>query len=185
MGPPRVLSVERHPSADIAMLRISAVDAGLIDPFWNYVSNYSYGEEFAAFGYPEDVFGPDASQPVARLFRGHFQRVLRYKSHLGYEYDAAELSIGCPGGLSGGPVYRPAAPVVLTGLVTENLRSTTFLEAVEEIQKDGNVYRKQYQSVLNYGISLLLDRVGAWLDERVPMTTTSIPSGSLGGLLGE
>jgi hypothetical protein len=182
MGPLPVLSAERHPKADIALLRIAHAPDGQVSPFWNHASNYTYGEAFAAFGYPEDTFGPQPGVPVARLFRGHIQRVLHYASPLGYEYDSAELSIGSPAGLSGGPVFRPDAPVVVIGLVTENLQSTTYLEAIEEVQENGAVYRREYQSVINYGMAVLLDRVGDWLDERVPMTTTSIPRGS--GILG-
>lgn len=157
-----------HSTADIAVLRTPHVAEGAVTPFWNYVSNYSYGEEFMSFGYPEDIFGPSSRQPTARLFRGHFQRLLDHKSHLGYRYWAAELNIGCPAGLSGGPVFRPGAPVILTGIVTENLESMTMLHSVEEIQKDGAIVRERFHNVINYGVALLLDHVAPWLEDYVP-----------------
>ncbi len=167
-GPIEVSEILVHPTADIAVLRAPKVAEGAVTPFWSYVSNYSYGEEFMSFGYPEDIFGPSARQPTARLFRGHCQRLLEHRSHLGYQYVASELNIGCPAGLSGGPVFRPGAPVMLTGMVTENLESMTMLHSVEEIQKNGSVIRERYHSVINYGVALLLDRVADWLDSNVP-----------------
>jgi hypothetical protein len=167
-GPIEVTEILVHPTADIAVLRTPKVAEGAVTPFWDYVSNYSYGEEFMSFGYPEDIFGPSTRQPTARLFRGHFQRLLDHKSHLGYAYTAAELNIGCPAGLSGGPVFRPGAVVMLTGLVTENLESMTMLHSVEEIQKDGALVRERFHSVINYGVALLLDRVSDWLNSIVP-----------------
>jgi hypothetical protein len=176
-----VVAVERHPTADIALLRIAQTTAGEITPFWNLNDRYSLGDSFAAFGYTEDTFGPEPRLPVARQFRGHIQRVLRYVSPLGYEYDAAELSIGCPGGLSGGPIYLPNSWAAVVGVVTENLESTTYLQAVDEVQENGEVHHYRHQTMINYGIALLLDDLREWLDARAPMTTTSIPRGS--GLL--
>ena len=167
-GPIEVSEILLHPTADIAVLRTPKVAEGAVTPFWDYVSNYTYGEEFLSFGHPEDIFGPSARQPTARLFRGHFQRILEHNSHLGYAYVAAELNIGCPAGLSGGPVFRPGATVMLTGIVTENLESMTMLHSVEEIQQDGAIVRERYHNVINYGVALLLDRVGDWLNGIVP-----------------
>lgn len=167
-GPVEVSEILRHPCADIAVLRTPKVAEGAVTPFWNYVGNYTYGEEFMSFGYPEDIFGPDARHPTARLFRGHIQRILDHQSHLGYKYVAGELNIGCPAGLSGGPVFRPGAPVMLIGIVTENLESMTMLHSVEEIQKDGSLTRERFHNVISYGVALLLDQVAEWLESMVP-----------------
>jgi hypothetical protein len=43
------------------------------------------------------------------------------------------MSIPAPAGLSGGPLFRPGAPPMVTALVTENLQSTTFLDQIETI----------------------------------------------------
>jgi hypothetical protein len=34
------------------------------------VSNYALGEDFMAYGYPEDVYGPDPQRATPRLFKG-------------------------------------------------------------------------------------------------------------------
>ena len=57
---------------------------------------------------------------------------------------------------------------MLTGLVTENLESTTFLHSVEEVQEDGKILREHYQNVINYGVCLMLDSVRDWLDAYIP-----------------
>ena len=127
-------------------------------------SNFSLGEEFYAFGYPPSVFGPSASEPTARLFTGNFQRFIDHQSHLGYRYIAGEMSIACPQGLSGAPVFRPGAPVMLLGLVTENLQTYTALESVEEVIERGEVRRTEVRNVINYGVTLMLHELQPWLD---------------------
>jgi hypothetical protein len=163
--------VKKHPSADIAIIELSPVENDITEPFWNCVSNYGLAEEFIAFGFPEDIFGEDARIPTARVFKGYFQRFINYRSRFGYTYKAGELNIPCPGGLSGGPLFRPGAFVMLLGLVTENLESTTFLHSVEEIQKDGKILREHYQNVINYGVCLMLDGIKEWLDANIPQRT--------------
>jgi trypsin-like peptidase len=164
-----VREVFRHPKADLAVLVLAGDYVPPIDPFWNYVSNFSWGEDFMAFGFPEDVFGPDGTQPTARLFRGHYQRFMHHRSQVyGFEYNAGEMSIGAPAGLSGGPVFRPRAPVVVTGLVTENHQSTTFLQSVEEHQDGPMTSRSSVHEVIQYGVALLLDSQAEFLDEHVP-----------------
>jgi trypsin-like peptidase len=161
-------SIIKHPTADVAIVTVAEANADPAEAFWDCVSNYSLGEDFFAFGFPENVFGEHSRQPTPRLFKGYFQRFMEYQSYIGYKYKAGELNIPCPGGLSGGPLFRPGAPVMLTGLVTENHESTTFLHSVEEVLKDGNVIREHYQNVINYGVCLMLDSVKDWLDEHIP-----------------
>jgi hypothetical protein len=45
-----VSRVERHVEGDIAVLNAQSPHNSLT-PFWNFVGNYSWGEEFFAFGY--------------------------------------------------------------------------------------------------------------------------------------
>ena len=163
----RAQSVDKHPVADLALITLAEHEADVGEPFWGAVANWSLAEDFLAYGYPEDIFGEDARVPVQRIFKGSFQRFLQYKSRLGFEYVAGEMSIGCPGGLSGGPLFRPAAPVMLLGLVTENHESTTFLHS-EEVEEKGQVTRVRNQNVINYGMCLMLSAVGEWIDARVP-----------------
>lgn len=51
-----VAQVLCHDDADLAILRIPH-DAEPTDPFWGSVGNVALGEEFHAFGYPENVLG--------------------------------------------------------------------------------------------------------------------------------
>jgi hypothetical protein len=172
---PRTLPLETHSVADLQ--RCPGTDLALIvlkgggsnaEPFWDFVGNYELGEGLMAYGYPEDVLGPDQRQATPRLFRGYYQRYFHYHSHLGASYNAGEMSIAAPGGLSGGPVFRPGAFPMVTGVVTENLTSTTLLEAHEEQTMPGLTKRTEYQRVIQYGVSLLLDSHGPWLSEWVP-----------------
>lgn len=162
----RVQSVIRHPAADVAILVTES--SGLSHPFRNYRRRPEVGEEFVAFGYPENVFGVDAREPTARLFRGHYQRFYRHESYLGYAYEAAELSIPAPAGLSGGPVFLETSMDEVVGIVTENLESTTVLESVEEIQAPGKERREVFRKVITYGVAAVLRDIGDWLDSHTP-----------------
>jgi hypothetical protein len=162
-----VQDVHRHPSADVALLRLESNNNDTSQPFLDCVGNFSLGEDFVAYGFPEDVFGKTARKPVPRLFKGYFQRFMPYKSHMGFEYLAGELNIGCPAGLSGGPLFRFGTTAMLMGLVTENHESTTVLHS-EEVQTEGRETHILYRSVINYGICVMLDPLRPWLDSLVP-----------------
>ena len=167
----KALSIQKHPNADIALLRMQEEDMNGVQPFWDCVGNYALGEDFTTYGFPEDISFPkisSASQPTPRLFRGYFQRFFDHHSHLGYRYIAGELNIPCPAGLSGSPLFRLGAPSMLTGMVTENIESTKILDSVEEIQEDGEKYKHIYQKIITYGICLMLHDVRDWLDKNIP-----------------
>lgn len=169
-----------HPEADLAIVRI--VDAPPPDPLFQvpehevgpFRGNLAAavpGTDYVAYGYPEDVFDRAPRRRgravVARTFKGHFQRFLLHRSHLGYAYEAGELSTPCPAGLSGGPLYPADHPGLLFGMVTENLESYTTLEEVEELTKAGEVVRVESRRVITYGIALMLDDVHTWIHERL------------------
>jgi hypothetical protein len=160
-----VSGITRHHTADIAILHLPADTEPKVEPFWDFVSNFGWAEEFLAFGYPEDVFGTTTRQPTPRAFTGNYQRYMTFKSHMGYQYNAGEMSIPAPAGLSGGPVFRPGAHVMVTGMVTENLESTTTLDAVEEVQRDGMLQRTTHRKIITYAVALLLDSHGEWLND--------------------
>ncbi len=164
--------IEKHPRADLALLVLSSAKEG-IEPFWDCVGNFMLGEEFFAYGFPADDIGVEAGNIVERLFKGYFQRFFRYKSFLGYEYLAGELNISCPAGLSGGPMFRPGAFPMLTGLVVENIESATILDSVIEIQDNGTRYKEEQKKVINYGICVMLDPIKEWLDSMIPPRGTS------------
>jgi hypothetical protein len=161
--------VEKHPDADLAILSTTKPLQHNLDPFPDHTSGHEVGEEFVAFGFPEDVFSVENRQPVARLFKGHFQRFFAYSSHQGFRYFAGELSVGCPAGLSGGPVYRANDPVNrVDGVVTENLESSTVLESIEDEESGCEVKRVTYKKVINYGLCVMLYDLKDWLDENAP-----------------
>jgi hypothetical protein len=159
-------AIERHPTADVAVLRIGHwID--IFDSFRDVARTPNLGAEVTAFGYPEDT-GTNGPLPTPRFFRGHVQRRFHHQSHSRYSYDAAELSFGAPGGLSGGPVAGKRSPGLVTAVVAENKKSTTYLETITDVH-DGSVhYREEVHSVINYGICVLLDPLREWLDDVVP-----------------
>jgi hypothetical protein len=105
---------------------------------------------------------------ASRLFTGNYQRFFRHRDLEEREYDAGEMSIPAPAGLSGGPVFRPGAPTMLTGVVTANFDSYTGLEAHDEEDNDGRKRTVQYRRVISYGIALRLAKFSEWLDENIP-----------------
>ena len=152
----RVNEVQRHPTADLAILSLAGPFGGLT-PFADSVGIPGLGLDFWAYGFPEDVFGPAARQPVPRVFRGHFQRGLRFQSKLkaGYSYDAVELSIPAPAGLSGGPLFYSHEPNVVLAVVAEDLESMNLLHSVEETtNRKGVIVREHFHKVIQYGIAV-------------------------------
>lgn len=171
--PRRVEEVTKHSHADLAVLRVA--DGGSVtEPFQRVVLIDALGLDYYAFGYPEDVFGQDTRQPVPRSFTGYFQRFFAYQSRLGYTYQAGEMNIACPGGLSGGPVFSTynVSSGVVYGVVTENLQSFTTLDTIEEIELGGNRSRLTYREVINYGICLMLGAYEDWLRGHIPGLST-------------
>jgi hypothetical protein len=163
-----VTEIVKHPKADIAILRIAGINEREIGYPKNSIFNdKSYGMDVMSCGFPEETsFGK--SVPTGRVFRGYVQRFLNYKSHLGYEYHAAELSFRCPGGLSGGAVFNPNFVGRTYGLITENIRTSTILDSIEEVEKNGKIYREHYENIIYYGIALWLPAVEDWIDKIVP-----------------
>lgn len=132
-----VTRVRTHPEADLAIIETEPdeEDSGEgypRDSFVNFVGNLSLGEDFLAYGFPSE--GPDASpgsaQLVPRLFKGHYQRYFPYEMS-GYKYLAGEMNVAAPQGLSGGPVFRPGAFMLLTGTVTANQESYVTVDSFE------------------------------------------------------
>lgn len=175
MRPPQpVTEVLRHPAADLALLRVREASAQGVEAFWNFVGNYGWGEEFAAYGYAEDLGRRADTAPTARLFKGHYQRFWEHRSFASYRYEAGEMSIPSPPGLSGGPLFRPGAPQMVTALAAENVDSTTTLEALEETREEGETRTTHYQRVISYGLAVTLHPLGDWLDEHLaPFDSTA------------
>ena len=163
-----VAKIEKHSEADIAILSVPGIKENDITwPQYQIFNDNSWGEDYMALGYPQEYIAGDF-KPTPRIFKGHIQRYFNHKSHLGYIYYAAELSAGCPRGLSGGPVFNPGFHGRLFGLVTENLKTTTELETISEVEENGVVYKEHYHNVINYGVALWLPSVEKWIDNYIP-----------------
>lgn len=137
-------------------------------PVYSLLDDRGFGVEVMSCGFPEDIAIDQSAAPVARVFRGHIQRFMEWRSHLGYEYLAAELSFRCPGGLSGGPLVNPDLPGRVYGLISEDIQTSNILNSIEEVLENGKVYREHYQNFINYGIGVWLSAIADWIDNVVP-----------------
>jgi S1-C subfamily serine protease len=164
----KVFSVAIHSSADLAVITLetNCKDVAPIEPIATTMKLRGIGGEYCAYGYPEDSIGPNAGTPTARIFRGYGQRVFLHRSHMPYSYTAVELSFPCPGGLSGGPLFKPKT-FQLVGLVTENIETTTSLYEDEIVYSNGQRLTNHYRRVINYGLGLLLHEHENWLNNNV------------------
>lgn len=179
-----VVRVEKHPKADVAALfmapharrqvTITGVEEEVVSSrrethLWNLADDFTVGEELVAFGFPVEGPWVGSELPVARVFRGYFQRFFLFRSPGGFTYLAGEMSIPAPGGLSGGPVFRPSEPGLLAGIVTSNLETYAVLDFIEETSRDGTMTLVKNRRVVSYGLVLILQNVEDWLDETVPI----------------
>lgn len=163
-----VRRVHSHPSADLAVLQIEPPPERDITWTINEIFNeFALGVDVISYGYPEDWFGHTA-QPMQRLFKGHIQRFFEHRSHLGYRYVAAELSFGCPPGLSGSAIINRDLHGRLYGLAAENVRITTEVKSTAEVEEDGKIIRESFHDFINYGVAVWLPAVADWIDSVVP-----------------
>ena len=161
-------AITPHPQADLVVLDVPTVGEDDVTwPQYSICDDRALGTDFAACGYPQD-YGDTGAQLTPRFFKGYFQRFFHHTSHLGYKYAAAELSIGCPAGLSGAPVFHAGFHGRLYGVVTENKKTATERESVEEVEKNGVTSRYYHESVINYGTCVWLPAIAEWLDGVVP-----------------
>jgi len=158
-----VRAIKCHPTADLAMIETEADLSDEVQPFRGVSAHFGWGERVLALGYPEEA-QRDGVLPTARLFTGTIQRELIHDSHMGYKYQAGELSFGSPAGLSGGPVFPASEHDLVLGVVAENHDSTTFLRSVAEIQDGSRYYTEKVHEVIRYGLFVRLDMVKEWLD---------------------
>lgn len=165
----KVSRAKVHPSADLAIVYLDGLCAAPLKvtfaPYKKCVARRGLGEEFGAFGFPEDFMGPNQGSPTPRVFRGYFQRFMEHKSvKRKYSYLAAELSIACPSGLSGGPIFRIDDPTKIIGLVSENIESSTQIYYEEKESSSDHIY---YHKVIEYGVVVLLEPLFEWVNEHI------------------
>jgi hypothetical protein len=169
----QVAHVITHDKADAAILQVDAGGKQLGEPFAKLGDPVRLGEDFHASGFVSDLMPPSGTPGQrTRAFRPYVQRTLLYDEQSPYRYLAAELSMACPAGLSGGPLFPYADPAfgVVTGLITTNVDVAMAHEAFEEIEeRTGNETKiVHYRRVITYGIALLLYGIREWLDEQIP-----------------
>lgn len=170
-----VRSFVRHPTADLAILTVEGDPPGALEgaaePFLSVgFAGREIAEEFLAFGYPMSREpAPTFSEigPTMRVFVGHYQRTFSHRES-GREFEAAELSIPAPEGLSGAPVFNRERPSEVQAVVVGNKEERTDFVREETISDDGHKQTLETYSRVSYGIAVLLDPLRDWLDEHVP-----------------
>ena len=170
-----VTSVDHPENADLAVLKLDegAWPAG-VEPFVELLPEPSaLATEFMAYGFPEDAPALNSKPgPVPRVFRGHVQRVL-YFERPPYRYQAIEMSVPSPAGLSGGALFCTGNHSRMLGIAAENVNSTSYVGRFEETTADGVTTRQIERDHVQYGIAVDLHRLTPWLDEVVPATARS------------
>ncbi len=171
-----VATITLHPEADLAVLHVPEVrEEHITWPQDALFDDRQLGVEFTACGYPQEfreIAHRAVGQPTLRVFRGYVQRFFPHISHMGYRYLAAELSIGCPAGLSGAPVFNSAFHGRLYGVVAEDVKTSTELESVVKVKEGDETREELYHNVIHYGVAVWLPALATWIDEIVPPVPT-------------
>jgi hypothetical protein len=163
--PREPIHIERHPTADLALLRLPPTESHA-PPDQFYLpppDSLEEGGDFYGAGFP--VEGTTDGLPVPRTFKGHFQRYFGYEAPDGRNYFAGEMSIPAPAGLSGGGLTYTRAARHLAAIVTTNHDSWVTLDRTEEVERDGVKYRDEVRRVVSYGIAAMAHPHEDWLAE--------------------
>jgi hypothetical protein len=165
----RIDTISIHDSADVAVLKVARDLKPMSQPTPPIVSDLHIGDDFVALGFPLVGEGAE-SLPTVRLLKGHVQRYVNHRSSMRYTYYAGELSVPCPKGCSGAPLYRDGyGSPGLTGIITENVRVAMEVSRLEEIEKTSDhTTMFVQQDVTRYGLCVVLKNVAEWLDEVAP-----------------
>jgi hypothetical protein len=161
-----VKEIHEHPAADLAVIVLKPYGFQVFDPFQGFAGRASLGDAVRCFGFPSDST-PTGQGLVPRMLRGFVQRQLEFNSHKGYCYDALELSLPAPAGMSGAPVSPESQQSHIVGLVAENMDSSTLLHQVTEVQTDGSRLTERVERVVTYGIAVELIHYDDWIQVRV------------------
>lgn len=167
--PTRIIEqVILHPSADVAIVKTSTVNPGEDghELFRECALPVGLGHDFATYGFPTE--GPiyaDGRKVTPRLFKGYLQHYMTYTDPVGRQYEASEMSVPAPAGLSGSPVFFPDHPERVTGVVTTNIESYAVIDSVTEVDDNGRVYKESSKRVVAYGVALQLEPLKGWINE--------------------
>lgn len=125
------------------------------------------GDDFIAFGFPEDTINGIAGVPTARVFKGHVQRLFNLE---GGGTLAAEMSVPAPAGLSGSPVVDRSDP--------NDPRPCALVLS----NRDSEIYVARYENddmiraVPQYGTALVLEPLSKWIIGQSSQGSTETPS---------
>jgi hypothetical protein len=164
----RVLHVETHLSADLAALITAPHSLGL-----NHLPEVSTiigpGLEVDAFGFPLES-DADSQAPTAKYYRGVIQRLFEYRQGK-YSYDALELGIPAPAGLSGGAVALPIdhdglIEHSLIGIVTTDREASRSLRTTIDVTEGESHYVERVEGVMLHAIAVDLTEMSDWLTEQ-------------------
>lgn len=171
LQPRPVISRLVHPTADLALLRVTmptddseiSREAGLTEHFFFAAQTAVFDEpDFACHGYPTE--GADSNMPTARTFKGHMLRWFNYEDSQGRKYSAYEMNCPAPMGLSGSLVSLPSARREAFAVVTANHEAYAIVNMVSEVDDDGVRYVERTNRVVSYGIAASIAN-GAWVEK--------------------
>ncbi len=130
------------------------------------------GQDFFAYGFPilsSQTLDPRVFFGVFQTFRSHTSHLKRSIDNKRYKYLAAELSIPCPRGLSGGPVFLREDHSVLLAVVTENHQEGTEVSTYSETFDNGEKLTVRTEQIIVYGMSVIAEEVKQWLEQNIPL----------------
>jgi S1-C subfamily serine protease len=141
--------VARHPTADLAIVRLAARREPVgVEPF-AALAPIARRQRFAGFGSVAGDFRTVATLGDGRI-AGRLRRAFTDPED-GHRH--AEMSVAARDGFSGGPLFLPAPPHAVIGLMAANRRHPLALGSA---RTEGR------------GIALLLDELSDWIDEHAP-----------------
>jgi hypothetical protein len=170
-----VQSRTNHEKADLCVLKLASDPADDLGgyptgAFWGSVGNLGLGEPFVAYGYPIEhgSVGPLVAAPSARLIVGNYQRFYEFGSPDGYQFLAGEMSVAATTGMSGGPLFRPGAAQMLSGLVVASVESSVEAYKKIVVTEGAETYIEKVDRITEYGVALILEPFKDWLAELIP-----------------
>jgi len=169
-------SLTAHGNADLCALKLHPgpnddLSGHPSNAFWNCVSP-GLGEDFMMFGYPVEGYpavGPFLAQESARLIKGHYQRFSQFGVPGGYQFLAGEMNTPALPGMSGGPLFRPQAHPILTGIVAGTVEKTVTAYSHTEVKNGIETYSEKVDRITAYGIALILEPLKSWLDQEIAL----------------
>jgi hypothetical protein len=172
----RVDSVTKHTTADLCVMKLSPVEGDDLsghssNAFWGFAPA-ALGDEFMTYGYPVEGYqavNPFLAAESARVIRGHYQRFSQFGVPGGYEFLAGEMSVTALAGMSGGPLFRPNAHPVLTGLVAGTVERSVTAYSKTEVRNGVETYTERVDRITVYGIALMLEPLRDWLTDHGPV----------------